>query len=47
MSRLNGKENGIIVMVMQRLHEEDLVGEVMQREQWDLLLLPAIAQQDE
>jgi hypothetical protein len=47
MSRLNSKEKGIIVMVMQRLHEEDLVGEVMEREQWDVLSLPAIALQDE
>jgi predicted phage terminase large subunit-like protein len=47
MSRLNSKEKGIIVMVMQRLHQEDLVGEVMEREQWDVLSLPAIALQDE
>ncbi len=34
-------------MVMQRLHPEDLVGEVTEREHWDVLSLPAIAQQDE
>ena len=47
MSRLNSKEKGIIIMVMQRLHQEDLVGEVTEREHWDVLSLPAIAQQDE
>ena len=47
LSRLNSKENGIIIIVMQRLHQEDLVGEVMEREQWDVLSLPAIAQHDE
>ena len=47
LSRLNSKENGIIIIVMQRLHEEDLVGEVIEREKWDVLSLPAIAQHDE
>ena len=32
---------------MQRLHQEDLVGEVMEREHWDVLSLPAIALDDE
>lgn len=47
LSRLNSKENGIIIIVMQRLHQDDLVGEVTEREDWDLLSLPAIAQHDE
>lgn len=47
LSRLNSKENGVIIIVMQRLHEEDLVGEVMEREHWDVLSLPAIAVDDE
>ncbi len=47
LSRLNSKENGQILIVMQRLHQDDLVGEVMEREQWDLLCLPAIAQEEE
>jgi predicted phage terminase large subunit-like protein len=47
LSRLNSKENGVIIIVMQRLHQEDLVGEVMDREHWDVLSLPAIAEQDE
>ena len=32
LSRLNSKEHGVIIIVMQRLHQEDLVGEVMERE---------------
>ena len=47
LSRLNSKENGTIIIVMQRLHEEDLVGEVIAREPWEVLSLPAIAQHDE
>src|SRR6185437_1976858 len=47
LSRLNSKEHGIIIIVMQRLHEEDLVGEVMGREPWEVLSLPAIATDDE
>jgi hypothetical protein len=47
LSRLNSKENGIIILVMQRLHQEDLAGEVMEREPWETLSLPAIAVDDE
>ena len=47
LSRLNSKENGVIILVMQRLHQEDLVGEVLEREHWEVLCLPAIAEEDE
>lgn len=47
LSRLNNKQNGVIILVMQRLHQEDLVGEVLEREDWEVLSLPAIAQEDE
>lgn len=47
MTRLNDKEKGVIIIVMQRLHQEDLVGEVMEREPWEVLSLPAIAEKDE
>src|SRR3974390_2195805 len=47
LSRLNSKEDGVIIIVMQRLHEEDLVGEVLDREHWEVLSLPAIAFEDE
>lgn len=44
---LNSKQNGVIILVMQRLHQEDLVGEVLERESWKVLSLRAIAQEDE
>jgi predicted phage terminase large subunit-like protein len=47
LSRVNNKPEGQILIVMQRLHQEDLVGEVTARETWDMPALPAIAQQDE
>jgi predicted phage terminase large subunit-like protein len=50
LSRLNSKEHGVIIIVMQRLHQEDLVGEVLDRETrdaWEVVSLPAIAEQDE
>jgi predicted phage terminase large subunit-like protein len=48
LSRLDDKQNGAIVLVMQRLHEDDLVG-VLRRssDEWTVLSLPAIAEQDE
>jgi predicted phage terminase large subunit-like protein len=46
-SRLNSKEQGVIIIVMQRLHQEDLVGEVLDRGHWEVLSLPAIAVEDE
>ena len=32
---------------MQRLHEDDLVGHVLEQEQWEVVSFPAIAEQDE
>lgn len=46
-SRLNSKENGIIILVMQRLHQDDLTGYVMDQEGWEVLSFPAIAEEDE
>ena len=47
-SRLNSKEDGIIILVMQRLHQDDLVGHVLEgHEPWEVLSFPAIAEQDE
>src|ERR1700722_497287 len=46
-SRLNDKANGCIIIIMQRLHQDDLVGHVLEQEDWDLLSLPAIAERDE
>jgi predicted phage terminase large subunit-like protein len=46
-SRLNSKENGIIIIVMQRLHQDDLVGHVLGQQEWEVLSFPAIAEEDE
>ena len=46
-SRLNSQEKGAIIIVMQRLHADDLVAHVQEHEPWDVLALPAIAEQDE
>jgi hypothetical protein len=46
-SRLNDKQKGCIIIIMQRLHEDDLVGHVLEQESWEHVRLPAIAEQDE
>ena len=47
-SRLNDKKTGCIILIMQRLHEDDLVGHVLgQRNNWKVLRFPAIAEEDE
>jgi hypothetical protein len=43
-SRLNDKERGAIVVVMQRLHQGDLVGHLLEEQGWHHLNLPAIAE---
>lgn len=45
-SRLNDRSTGAIVIVMQRLHEDDLVGHVLEKEDWEVLSIPAIAPED-
>jgi len=45
-SRLNDKETGPIVVVMQRLHENDLAGHLLEQGGWQHLDLPAIAVDD-
>jgi predicted phage terminase large subunit-like protein len=47
MSRLDSKEKGIIIVVMQRVHLNDLSGYLTESEGWTVLSLPAIAEQDE
>ncbi len=46
-SRLNDKGTGVVIVVMQRLHQDDLVGNLVERGEWDVLSLPAIAEEDE
>ena len=47
LSRLDNKRTGVIIIIMQRLHMDDLVGHVLQQGGWELLKLPAIAVEDE
>jgi predicted phage terminase large subunit-like protein len=46
-SRLNDKKRGRIIVVMQRLHEDDLVGHVLGMEPWKVIRFAAIAEEDE
>src|SRR6202047_2171151 len=47
LSRLNDKAQGCIIIIMQRLHQDDLVGHVVEQEAWEVLSFPAIAEADE
>jgi predicted phage terminase large subunit-like protein len=48
LSRLDDKRTGAIVVVMQRVHVDDLTGFLLgQSDEWDVLSLPAIAESDE
>lgn len=47
MSRLDDQATSSIVLVMQRLHEADLAGELLRRGTWNELRLSAIATKDE
>lgn len=44
LSRLNNKSTGVIILVMQRVHMDDLAGQVLATGQWEHLDLPAIAE---
>lgn len=48
-TRLDDKQNGAIVIVMQRLHQDDLVGRLLDLEPdvWEVVSIPAIAPEDE
>lgn len=46
-TRLNHQKESAIICVMQRLHEEDLAGHMMEQEDYDLLTIPAIATERE
>ena len=43
-TRLNDKANGVIVVVMQRLHAEDLTGHLLAKGGWEHLCIPAVAE---
>ena len=46
-SRLNDTRSGAIIVIMHRLHEDDLAGHVMAQEDWDVVRLPSITEEDE
>jgi predicted phage terminase large subunit-like protein len=46
MTRLNDPKNGAIVVVAQRLHEDDLPGRLIPTGDWEVLELPAIETRD-
>jgi predicted phage terminase large subunit-like protein len=46
-SRLNDTRTGAIIVIMHRLHEDDLAGHVLAQEEWEVVRLPAIAEEDE
>jgi len=45
LSRLNDKQRGVIILIMQRLHEDDLAGHVLEENGWRHLDLAAIAEE--
>jgi len=46
-SRLNRQEQGAVIIIMQRLHADDLVAHLQRTETWDVLSFPAMAEKDE
>jgi predicted phage terminase large subunit-like protein len=46
-SRLNDTRTGAIILIMHRLHEDDLAGHVLAQEDWEVVRLAAIAEDDE
>jgi predicted phage terminase large subunit-like protein len=47
LTRLNDKRDGRIIVIMQRLHQNDLTGHLLEKEHWKVLRFPAIADEDE
>lgn len=47
LSRLNDKATGAIILLMQRLHEDDLTGVLLEEGGWYHLCLPAVAEEDQ
>ena len=45
-TRLNDKASGCIILIMQRLHEDDLVGHALEQGDWKLIKFPAIAEEN-
>ena len=47
LSRLNDPKQGVIIVVMQRLHADDLAGHLIDQGGWTVLKIPAFAETDE
>lgn len=47
LSRLDDKTTGAIILVMQRLHVDDLTGHLLEQGGWTVLTLPVIAEADQ
>ena len=47
LTRLDNKNTGCIIVIMQRLHEDDLVGHLLNQGGWRLVRFPAIAEENE
>jgi predicted phage terminase large subunit-like protein len=45
-SRFNDPKTGVLIIVMQRLHEDDLIGHVMQADGWEVIKIPIRAEED-
>ena len=45
-SRLDDPKSGVIIIVMQRLHEDDLIGHVLQGTGWEVIKIPVMAEED-
>jgi predicted phage terminase large subunit-like protein len=46
-SRLNRQDEGAIIVVMQRLHTDDLVAHLQETEHWELVSFPVVAEREE
>src|SRR5246127_1668564 len=46
-SRLNNTRSGAIILIMHRLHGDDLAGHVLAQEDWEVVSFPAIAEEDQ
>jgi len=44
---LDNKNRDVIIIVIQRVHVDDLCGFVQDKEEWNILNLPAIATKNE
>ncbi|MBF8246374.1 MAG: phage terminase large subunit [Rickettsia sp.] len=46
LTRMNNKHEAVVIVIMQRLHQEDLSGYLISKGGWELLKIPALAQED-